>query len=439
MKILFVLNNFLPYHVAGTEIYTFSLAKELKAMGIHCKIVIPNYGKQENESYEIDGIKIIQYAEPSVSSRRLIMGKIKPDGLNAFIEAVKTEKPDIVHFQELAGGTGITLHHVLAAKKLNCKVVVTFHVANYSCLTGNLLYKDKQPCDGAINIKKCSACYLNSKKLGVNKEKSISILSNTAFYFNLNTTRLNNSVGSALGIPFIVEALKKRLNELIKNSDKVIVITKWYKQVLLNNGITSKKIGYIPQGLPFNFRENTLISNPAKPLKIVFVGRISHYKGIHLLLDALKDISQNEVTLDIFGQTNDQPYYDFCLNKSKELRNVRWKGLLDSSQVINTLKNYDLFCLPSTFSEMSPLVIQEAFAAMIPVLASNVPGNSEQIKDDENGWLFKFQSSDSLRESIIRLIKNPNLINTARQKLPIPISFSEIARQYQLEYENLLS
>ena len=52
---------------------------------------------------------------------------------------------------------------------------------------------------------------------------------------------------------------------------------------------------------------------------------------------------------------------------------------------------------------------------------------------------FEIEIGDSLRESIIRLIKNPNLINTARQKLPIPISFSEIARQYQLEYENLLS
>lgn len=46
--------------------------------------------------------------------------------------------------------------------------------------------------------------------------------------------------------------------------------------------------------------------------------------------------------------------------------------------------------LCSTFSEMSPLVIQEAFAARLPVIASNVYGNAEQITHGENGLLFNF-------------------------------------------------
>ena len=60
------------------------------------------------------------------------------------------------------------------------------------------------------------------------------------------------------------------------------------------------------------------------------------------------------------------------------------------------MADYDLLCVPSLSSEMSPLVIQEAFAAGIPVLASRGYGNIEQIRHGENGLVFNFNSADSL-------------------------------------------
>ena len=60
----------------------------------------------------------------------------------AFNAFLKSEKPDIVHFHELAGSNGIGINHVLAAKKYGAKVILTFHLAGYTCGTGTLIYKE---------------------------------------------------------------------------------------------------------------------------------------------------------------------------------------------------------------------------------------------------------------------------------------------------------
>ena len=129
MKVLQVLNHFLPHQTAGTEIYAYSLSRELQDNGVSVSVVIPNYKKSNSEEYIYNGLKVFKYAEPSEVNRSLIMGFRKPDGLSSFISILKEQKPDIVHFHELAGSNGITIHHVKAAKHSGAKVLFTLHLA----------------------------------------------------------------------------------------------------------------------------------------------------------------------------------------------------------------------------------------------------------------------------------------------------------------------
>jgi glycosyltransferase involved in cell wall biosynthesis len=87
---------------------------------------------------------------------------------------------------------------------------------------------------------------------------------------------------------------------------------------------------------------------------------------------------------------------------------------------------------------MSPLVIQEAYAARIPVIASNVYGNAEQINDGINGWLFKFNDAEDLRQKLQMIIENPNMIKEAKKSIPEVRSFSDVAEDYKRLYEDVL-
>lgn len=440
MKILFVLNHFLPAQVAGTEVYVLALCKELKKINIQVKVVIPNYGIDKTEKYFFEEIEIIKYAETSVVDRELIIGKRVPAGLPFFVDVLTTENPDIVHFHELAGSNGITVHHVLQSKSSGFKTVFTFHLAGYSCKTGHLMYKDEVYCDGIIDIKKCSYCFLTVR----NNNKLLTNILYGAGMFNyligFNGTKLNSGLGTAISVPFLIQKVKNDLHAIESSCDTLITLTDWYYKILVNNEVNPKKICIIRQGLVNQYSTTeTTDRKTSLPLKVAFIGRISHFKGVHLLLDAINDIEHEKISLDIFGRDENDNYSKNCKRKSANLLNVKWKGLINPEEVVSKLRNYDLLVLPSTFSEMSPLVIQEAFAAGIPVLASDVYGNAEQVSDNMNGWLFKFKDSSDLRKKLIMLINQPSLIQQAKSKIAPPRSFADVASEYIDIYNTLLS
>ena len=435
MKIVHVLNHFLPETIAGTEIYVMSLIKELEKLGASCSVIIPNYKSFNIETYSVDGVNVVKYAEPSVTDRSLIMGKRQPDGLSSFLDVIKKEKPYIVHFHELAGSNGITLHHVKAVKEAGFRTLMTLHLSGYSCMTGNLMYKDKEKCDGIIRIKRCTSCYLHVKKSPA-LSGVLTPLSMLLFKMGLNTTRINNRSGTALGTSFLVKKLKRDLLALGHHCDRIVTLTDWYKTMLVDNNINSHKISVIKQALPGGLAS---VADPVADsvvLKIIFIGRISRFKGIDILINAVKSI-KGKIELDIYGQVCEEDYALYCKTISADMQNVRWQGTIPPEEVVSTIKKYSLLCLPSAFSEMSPLVIQEAFAAGVPVLASDVYGNAEQIKEGINGWLFKFKDVHSLSIKLQQLVDEPSEITKVAAFKNKIRTFNDVASEYEMIYTSL--
>ncbi len=439
MKILQILNHFLPYQTAGTEVYTWALSKYLQENGVDVKIVIPNYENFSAAQYVFDGLPVYKYAEPSTVDRSLIMGFRAPEGLKWFTKFIRDELPDIIHFHELAGSNGITLHHVKEAQKIGVKVLMTFHLATYSCMTGSLLQNGLSNCNGKIELKKCTECYISSKTL---ENSNVNVLTRLSLLLNLlgiNPTKLSNRFATALGSTSLVKKKCQNLIELANSCDKVIVLNNWYKEILISNGISLNKIALISQGLPFN---KTLIKG-VKPyrdkIKFIFVGRISHFKGIHLLIDAFMQLDCTKTELHIYGQTDDSIYENDLRKKSNLFQNIKWKGKLSQSDVVSTMYNCDALCLCSTITEMSPLVIQEAYAAGIPVIASNVYGNAEQINHGINGLLFNINDSVDLLSQLNRCIYEIDLLPSLVKNITPPKTFDKVGDEYMELYKSILN
>lgn len=439
MKILQILNHFLPYKTAGTEVYTWALSKYLQENGVDVKIVIPNYENSSAAIYVFDGLPVYKYAEPSIVDRSLIMGFRAPEGLVNFKKYIQAEKPDIVHFHELAGSNGITLKHVQVARECGAKVLMTFHLATYSCKTGTLVEKGIKKCNGIINLEKCSNCYLQSKGFG--KQSSyLTLLSNYFYKYSIDSIKWRNPIGTALGTVSIISTLAENLHLLVDNCDRVVCITNWYKQVLLDNGIASNKVCYISQGLPFQVNEFAFQSKVRnKPLRLLFLGRINKFKGLHLLIKALKAVDPELIELSIYGNSDDSDYEYGLKLETAQSKNISWKGKLLQHEVVKTMQEYDLLCLCSTFSEMSPLVIQEAFAARIPVLASDVYGNSEQISHGRNGLLYTINDTADLLRQLNRCLDEIDLLPSLVKNISPPKSFDKVGDEYMELYKSLLS
>lgn len=439
MKIILALNHFLPTQVAGTELYSFHLARFLQHNGISVSVIIPNYGKQNTERYLYEGVEVIQYAEPSIVDRELVMRKRIPDGLVYFREVIKAERPDIVHFHNVSGSNGIGLAHAREVNDLGIKILFTFHIAGSTCSTGTLLYKRKVLCDGYIEPMRCAQCVYEYKGIHGIKGKVLKAIASALYRIEVNVIGWNNQLATALAYPFLIRQLKIDLLEMEKISARIIVLTHWYKKVLLLNNIKKESLAFIPQGLPARAIPEPGASVGTDVLKIIYIGRITENKGLHLLLQSAQHLCQELLTVNIYGAESDDSYGDEWRKKTTANRNIHWHGLLPPADVMSTIAKNNILCIPSLICEMSPLVIQEAFAAGVPVLASNVYGNAEQITDGENGWLFKYNDSNDLKNKLQLLVNDPLLIEKARQHITLVKSFETVADEHEKLYKEIIA
>ena len=96
------------------------------------------------------------------------------------------------------------------------------------------------------------------------------------------------------------------------------------------------------------------------------------------------------------------------MNKIKNHPNVNYLGAVERKNIVNALHSSDIFILGSEREGM-PQAILEVAATGMPIIASDVPGSRECIKD--NGMLFKYGDVNSLIECIQMYINDTDKLS----------------------------
>ena len=138
------------------------------------------------------------------------------------------------------------------------------------------------------------------------------------------------------------------------------------------------------------------------------VARLEEQKGLQYLIEAVSYVSKkrNDFHLIIVG---DGPLVASLKDKVKKLDIENFISFTGKrSDVPAVMKSLDIFILPSLWEGFG-LVLLEAMAAGIPVIASNVSAIPEVIKHNENGFLVAPKNPDALAEKILLLLENKDL------------------------------
>jgi glycosyltransferase involved in cell wall biosynthesis len=175
--------------------------------------------------------------------------------------------------------------------------------------------------------------------------------------------------------------------------------------------IDSARVQTIYNGL--NLSEWNSASTPPKTsgeLLVTTVGNIRRVKGHDIFIEAAASIVPRfpNVSFSIAGDVLERDYF-------AELQAlVRDLNLSDHFHFVGGVKDIreylsgaDIFVLPSRSEGFSNAIV-EAMAASLPVVATNVGGNAESVKDLVNGLLIPPEDSSALSEAIYRLLSNPS-------------------------------
>ncbi|MDQ6811799.1 MAG: glycosyltransferase family 4 protein, partial [Actinomycetota bacterium] len=135
---------------------------------------------------------------------------------------------------------------------------------------------------------------------------------------------------------------------------------------------------------------------PGAPLRILFVGQAVERKGLPVLLRAFEALREHvEATLTLVGARPEE-----VAHMMLDDRGVHALGKVSEQRKLDELARADVLCAPSLHGESFGMVLTEAFAAGTPVLASDIPGYRDVLRDGVDGQLLPAGDPLALAEAL---------------------------------------
>ena len=173
---------------------------------------------------------------------------------------------------------------------------------------------------------------------------------------------------------------------------------------LLSRMVPSEKMVTLPNAV--NIPEETKgweRTFDASQLRIFFLARFASNKGIHLLMQAVKELNQegyaDKITYHLGGKG---PLWQHYRDRNT-CENVSFPGFIEDNELGEHFKRADVFVFPTLFEGM-PTVILEAMSYKLPIIATDVGGIPELVKPD-NGFLIPKNDVEAIKRAILQFYR----------------------------------
>jgi alpha-maltose-1-phosphate synthase len=185
---------------------------------------------------------------------------------------------------------------------------------------------------------------------------------------------------------------------------------------MLSDRMEVEKISVIPHGI-YSFFTGYGTNRAEEKNTILFFGNIRKYKGLEYLIDAASQASKEigDLKVIIAGQGDMSPY-EHLLQGQEALFEIH-NRFIDDREVPLLFQRAQAVILPYSVMSGQSGILNIAYAFNKPVVASNVPGIGESVKDGETGYVVDAKNSSALSEAIIRLLQDENKRNDMKKKI----------------------
>ncbi|GAB4453573.1 MAG: glycosyltransferase family 4 protein [Anaerolineae bacterium] len=151
---------------------------------------------------------------------------------------------------------------------------------------------------------------------------------------------------------------------------------------------------------------------PGNGINILFVGRQEPRKGFDTLFEAFVRLKPSlpQLRLHVVGPFDRRNRHHYLeLARRRGVTDITFAGYITPKALPTCYHHADIFCAPSTGCESFGIVLLEAMAAHLPVVASDIAGYRGVITHGRNGWLTPPRQPVALAEALHTLATNPAL------------------------------
>ncbi len=178
---------------------------------------------------------------------------------------------------------------------------------------------------------------------------------------------------------------------------------------LLDQGFERENVTRINYGLDHSVHVTTGASKSPTPL-IGYFGRLKKYKSADHLLNVLPEVLKQFPNLKVLmvGEGDDRPRLESIAHRLQVAHAVEFTGFISEERKVELLQRM-WFKVTTSSKEGWGLTVIEANACGTPVIASNVEGLRDAVKDNETGLLYPYGDVQKLTSSILLLLKDQAL------------------------------
>jgi len=420
MRILLPIHQYLPHSRSGTEVYTHSLAREL---GRHHDVLVYSHeasldgGEHDARDETFEGIAVRRVAAYRYGEARGPWAEFRRDYANPLIEAdfrrtLERFRPDMVHVQHLKG---LSAAIVTECARHDIPVVMTLHDYWLTCANAQCIRPDGTLCTHTHARLECARCA--AERVGM-----------PALQW----------AAPALAGAFL--ARDRAIRRALRHVQRFIAPSHFLKAKLVAMGWPPARITVMENGLDVG-RLPMSRTTPRGTCRghYAYIGSLAWQKGVDVLLRAFGDPSLSAARLRVWGNPNAFPSYVERLRVlAADCPNVSLEGEADDPALDAALAWADYLVVPSLWWENSPVTIQEAYAAGVPVIASRLGALEEKVRDGVSGLLFAPGDVSDLVRVLRRTIDEPELLPQLRAGIPPVVTIADHAARIEALYAEVI-
>lgn len=395
MKIALINSYFLPFEIGGAERSLFYLSKALREEGHAPIIITPNYGAKAYE--EMDGIEVRRFRFP----QRLKKGQqakgflLKNIAYHLYLslkilDISKEEGIEIFHIQD----SGSMVGALFASKLTGRPSYITIRDYSLICPYGFICYitglKNISGC-GILSFN-CFLTYFKKYSRGLSFDKKFKFV--MSFLFSLPDFYIKKNLLKRIrGIVFVSNAIKEVYLQRFRftNAQNIEVLYNLPPEI---DSRVQQEDFFVKK---YNLQDKENI--------ILFVGRNSIGKGIDLLKESMESIIESMPSAFFIFLGRGCGLIKRNFNKN----NALFLDIVPNREVLGFINLCDVVVVPSQWPEPLSRVALEAMSLAKPVVATNVGGMPELIKDRINGFLIHKEDKGLLADRVLYLLKNRDI------------------------------
>ncbi len=326
-----------------------------------------------------------------------------PANRRAFKRFLDAVRPDLIHAHNLYGG--LTTAVLDAARDAQLPVVLTVH--DYKLVCPSYLALD--------HGKVCTAC--------------------RGGRFHHCLTRRCHKSSFAASLVYTAEAFLTAWGRKYATVRRFLCPSRFIRDSLLDNGFAPARLIHVPNAID----ASGITPSAGDGACALYVGRLSHEKGVRTLLRALEGL---DLPLRIAGDGPLRPELEAEVRRRGLRDRVAFAGHLSGEALTREYRNAAFVVLPSEWLENAPMSILEAFAHGKPVVGADIGGIPELVEPEQTGLLFPSGDADALRAAMQALWRDSaarrDLGQAARHRVDSDLSPARHAQALQRVYDEAL-